>query len=182
MKIIKSLFIPIMFLLISGVTLAQKKPSRVQFHGSNTLFGQFSNMQGIGSEIPPSFFRNDLQMTLSVYDIPISASFFITSMERDYRQSINNFRIYFDIKQLLKNKGLGNTDDIIKSAALSSMNSLETVKNGLESSKELLNGDLLNSLSELELLQQGYKTAIKGLVDAKLGVGEEEVAEAQKKV
>ncbi len=169
--------------LISTEVIGQdKKPSHVQFHGSNTLFGQYSNMQGIGSEIPPSFFRNDLQMTLTVYDIPISASFFITSMERDYRQSINNFRIYFDVKQLLKNKGLGNPDDIIKSAALSSVKSLETITSGLESSKDLLDSDLLNCLTELEPLEQGYDSAVKGLVDAKLGVGEEDVAKAQVKV
>ena len=158
-----------------------KKPSHVQFHGSNTLFGQYSNMQAIGSEMPSSFFRNDLQMTLTVYDIPISASFFITSMERDYRQSINNFRIYFDVKQLLKNKGLGNTDNIIKSAALSRVKNLEKSVSSLESYKDVLTGDLGASLRELELGTQGYETAVKGLVDAKLGIGGEEVDTAQAK-
>lgn len=94
-------FIP---LLYPKVILGQvKKPSTVQFHGSNTLFGQYSNMQGIGQEIPPAFFRNDMQMTLSVYGIPVSASFFITSMQRDYRQSINNFKINFDPQAMAKN-------------------------------------------------------------------------------
>jgi len=78
--------------------------STVQFHGSNTLFGQYATRQGVNSEIPPSFFRNDLQMTLSIYDIPVSASFFITSEQRDYRQSINNFRIYFDFQAMAINK------------------------------------------------------------------------------
>lgn len=94
-------FIP---LLYPKMVLGQgEKLSPVQFHGSNTLFGQYSNMQGIGQEIPSSFFRNDLQMTLSVYDIPVSASFFITSEQRDYRQSINNFKINFDPQAMARN-------------------------------------------------------------------------------
>jgi len=85
-------------LFISPVMVkGQQDSSHVQFHGSNTFNGQYSNMQGVGSEIPPSFFRNDLKMTLMVYDVPISATFFITSLQNDYRQSINNFRNYLNV-------------------------------------------------------------------------------------
>ncbi|MCX6244854.1 MAG: hypothetical protein NTU98_09130 [Bacteroidetes bacterium] len=84
--------------------LAQHDSPHVQFHGSNTLFGQYSNMQGVGQEMPPSFYRNELRMTLTVYDVPVSATFFITSLQSDYRQSINNFRIYLDVAALMKTK------------------------------------------------------------------------------
>lgn len=167
-------------LLNPKMVLGQEdKPSPVQFHGSNILTGQYSNMQGIGQEIPPSFFRNDLKMTLSVYDIPVSASFFITSEQRDYRQSINNFRIYFDARELLKNKGLASTEDIITSAALFNLKNLEKAKDGLEKSNELLNVDVLNNLSNLEILQQGYEKAKKELENAKLNKGTEEVEQAK---
>jgi hypothetical protein len=92
--------------MLSAVMQGQEKQSPVQFHGSNTFIGQYSNMQGIGQEIPPSFYHNDLQMTLTAYDIPVSASFFLTSLQSDQRQSIDNFRIYFDHRQMLQNKEL----------------------------------------------------------------------------
>ena len=169
--------------LLPDIALSQgNKPSPVQFHGSNSLVGQYSNMQGIGQEIPPSFFRNDMQMTLSVYGIPVSASFFITSEERDYRQSINNFRIHFDARALLKSKGLGNAEDIITSAARYKLKNLEKVKDGLEKSNELLNADVHNNLNELEVLQQGYDKAEKELEDSKLNKSKEEVDQAKAKL
>ena len=90
--------------LFPCIIQAQNETSPIQFHGSNKLFGQYANRQGTNSQIPASFWRNDLNMTLTVYGIPISSSFFITSEQSDLRQSINNFRIYFDLKALVKNK------------------------------------------------------------------------------
>jgi hypothetical protein len=91
-------------ILYPGILLAQDETSPIQFHGSNRAFGQYSNRQGTNSQIPASFWRNDLNMTLTVYGIPISSSFFITSEQSDLRQSINNFRIYFDLAAMTKNK------------------------------------------------------------------------------
>jgi hypothetical protein len=92
-------------LLYIQVALGQvDNASPVQFHGSNTLFGQYATRQGDNSEIPPSLFWNELKMTLSIYDIPVSSTFFITSEQRDFRQSINSFRIYFDAKAMAVNK------------------------------------------------------------------------------
>ena len=90
--------------LFPCMLLAQNETSPIQFHGSNRAFGQYANRQGTNSQIPASLWRNDLNMTLTVYGIPISSSFFITSEQSDFRQSINNFRIYFDLKALAKNK------------------------------------------------------------------------------
>lgn len=104
MKYFIALTIIIMPLLLSKVVLAQENISPLQFHGSNRSFGQYSNRQGTNSQIPPSLWRNDLNMTLTIYDIPISSSFFITSEQSDSRQSINNFRIYINLKQLAINK------------------------------------------------------------------------------
>ncbi len=103
MKYFVSHIIIILFLL-PNVVYGQTNSSPVQFHGSNRAFGQYANRQGTNSQIPASFWRNDLNMTLTVYGIPISSRFFITSEQSDYRQSINNFRIYFDLKALAINK------------------------------------------------------------------------------
>ena len=94
----------IVCLLFPLSLLAQDSITSIKFSGSNRIYGQYANRQGTNSQIPASFWRNDLNMTLTVYGIPISSSFFITSEQSDYRQSINNFRIYFDLKAMAKNK------------------------------------------------------------------------------
>ncbi len=47
---------------------------------------------------------------------------------------MNNFRIYFDAKELYKNKGLGNGKDMITSVAQYNLDNLEKAKDGLEKS------------------------------------------------
>jgi len=79
---------------------AQNTPSAIQFHGTNKLFGQYSNSHGFGSEIPASYLRDDLQMTFTIYDLPFSARTFYTTEQKDYRQAINNFRFYLDVLPL----------------------------------------------------------------------------------
>jgi hypothetical protein len=115
----------------TNLAVGQSQSSPIQFHGSNTLVGQYSNMPGVGSEIPASFYRNDLKLTLTIYDVPISASFFLTSMQRDYRQSINNFRIYLDVAALMKTKKLADAKGLAMSKMarfLSNFNALEIGK------------------------------------------------------
>lgn len=91
-------------LLIPCNVLAQEEPSPVQFNGSNVLEGQYANRKGYNSEMPKDFLRNDLQMTLSVFDTPIATSFFITTGQADHHQKINNLRFYIDLPTLKKNR------------------------------------------------------------------------------
>ena len=83
---------------------AQDNPSAVQFHGSNVLIGQYANRQGTNSMLPKAFLRNDLQMTLTVYDIPIASRFFISTEQNGYSQSIDNLSFYIDLNALKRNK------------------------------------------------------------------------------
>ncbi|MDP1623162.1 MAG: hypothetical protein Q8M08_12580 [Bacteroidales bacterium] len=140
----------------------QVDSSHIHFHGTNTLLGQYSNMQGVGSEIPPSFYRNDLRMTLTVYDVPVSASFFLTSMQRDYRQSINNFRIYLDVAALAKTKKLADAKGLVTS----SVGKLESAKGELENYKNLLNTADLDNVKNLGVIQKEYDKAKGELMDA----------------
>jgi hypothetical protein len=91
-------------LLIPVFVRAQDKPSAVQFHGSNVLEGQYSTRKDTNSPMPKDFLRNDLQMTLSVHDIPIASSFFFTTEQRDNMQRINNLCFSIDLVTLKKNR------------------------------------------------------------------------------
>ncbi len=179
MKTIKILLILSLPLIVSVTLQGQESHSHVQFHGTNTFIGQYSNMQGFGQEIPPSFFHNDLQMTLTAYDIPVSASFFLTSQQSDQRQGIDNFRIYFDYRQMLRNKGLTLSDNIVTAAAMSGLNKLENTKTELEQSGDLLNGDIAGFLGEVDLQQKVYTMAQQELQEAQQR-GDVEVMEKAK--
>ena len=91
-------------ILFPGILQAQDEISPIQFHGSNRLYYQYSNREGTNQEVPAEFWREDFNTTLSIYGIPISASFFLTSEQSDKRQSINNFRIYFNPKEFARQK------------------------------------------------------------------------------
>jgi hypothetical protein len=167
----------IISLLILPVSVTgQTDSSHFQFHGSNTLVGQYSNMQSIGSEIPPSFYRNDLKMNLTVYDVPISASFFLTSLQKDYRQSINNFRIYLDVAALVKTKKLADA----KSLASSSVSKLESAQGELEKYKTQLNTSVLDNVKDLEIVRKECDKAKEELTDA-TSKGQQEVEKARAK-
>ncbi len=94
----------LIYSLIPTQAIAQDNQSVVQFHGNNVLFGQYSNRQGTNSQVPKEFLRNDLQMTLTVHDIPIASRFFITTEQSDYKQSIDNLSFYIDLNALKRNR------------------------------------------------------------------------------
>jgi hypothetical protein len=91
-------------LLIPAKVLGQADSSAIQFHGSNALTGQYSNRQDTNSPAPKDFLRDDFQMTLTVHDVPLATSFFVTTEQSDNMQRINNLRFYVDLITLKKNR------------------------------------------------------------------------------
>jgi hypothetical protein len=153
--------------LLPDIVLSQgKRSSPVQFHGTNRLYGEYASQIGVGQEGPPSFLRNDLQMTLTVFGIPISSSFFITTEQRDYRQSINNFRIYLDVQELLRSKAQAVTKVIMDSSGLKDLTKYESIVKDLENSKELLNSSVLDNLANLEKTQAEFDKTVEDLKTA----------------
>jgi len=172
--------IPILLLsMLSSTVQSQVKPPNIQFHGSNIFTGQYATGQGSWTEIPDSYFWNELKMTLTAYDIPVSASFFYTSMDDPSRQQINNFRVYFDHRKLMQNKGL--TGDIVSSAALTNLKNAEKVIANLENAEKLLNTNLLEKGNEIESLQKAQSAAEKELEDAIRDQNNDKIASARAK-
>jgi cell division protein FtsB len=148
--------------LLLKVTLGQNNPSPIQFHGTINAFGQYSNRQGSGSEIPASYFRDDMQATLTIYDIPISSSCFITTEQRGFRQAIDNFRIYLDVAAL-KRKGLEKGKAVVNNSALAK---LQKTKDDLAKSMGLLNSNLLDQDALAEQAQSEYQKAKTQFADS----------------
>jgi hypothetical protein len=156
--------------------IAQDDSIHVHFHGTNTLVGQYASMQGVGQEIPASWYRNDLKMTLTVYDVPVSATFFITSMQSDYRQSINNFRIYLDVAALMKNKNISAGKGLVTS----SVAKIESAKGELENSKNLLSSSILDEVKNQDILQKEMNKA-KEKLDSSTSNEHQEIERARAK-
>jgi len=96
--------ISIICLLIPLSILAQDSYSPIKFSGSNRIYGQYSSRQGSFSQVPASFLREELNLRLEIYGIPLSSSFFLSTEQRGIRQNINTFNFSINPKQLLMNK------------------------------------------------------------------------------
>lgn len=150
-----ALLLVVQLLAIPVVVTGQQESPRVQFHGSNTTVAHYSNMPGAGQGMPPSYYRNDLRMTLMVYDVPVSASFFITSLQTFGIQNLNNFRISLDVAALAKNKKLAE----IKALAEPGVDKLEKAKGELEKYKNQLTTMVQEKAKTLKTAEEEYNKA-----------------------
>ncbi len=89
------------FLFLS-ILQAQDDTSYIKFSGSSRLYTQYSNRQGTNQQVPTKFWRWDLNPTLTVYGIPISMNFFLSSEQSCLRQNINRFSLSLVTTKLLR--------------------------------------------------------------------------------
>lgn len=88
--------------------LKQKKPVSIfKLSGNGRIYGENSNMEGIGSDIPQRYMNFELTPTLSVYGIPFSLPILLSTQNRDSMQNINSAAFQFDpssLKDIVQNK------------------------------------------------------------------------------
>ena len=90
--------------LFPNILQAQDDSFPIKFSGSSRLYSQYSNRKGTNQQVPAKFWRWDLNPTLTVYGIPISMNFFLSSEQSGTRQNVNMFRLNLNPKQLLMRK------------------------------------------------------------------------------
>jgi len=73
-----------------------------QFRGSYSADYQYSNLQGIGSQIPRSYLNLKFNPTIIIYGIPLSTSFYYSTQQQKGKQNINSLAILLDPQQLKK--------------------------------------------------------------------------------
>ena len=101
-------------------------------------------------------------MTLTLYGIPISSSFFLTSEQQNFRQSIDNFRFYLDVAAL-KRTALEKATVVVKSMIPAK---LLKIKDDLTKSTDILNTSLLKNTSLRDQAQVEYDKAKKQFADS----------------
>ena len=88
--------------LFTSILHAQDDTSSIKFSGSSRLYTQYSSRQGINQQTPKNYWRWDLNPTLTVYGIPISMNFFLSSEQSGLRQNINRFSLSLVTTKLLR--------------------------------------------------------------------------------
>lgn len=112
----------------------QAGPAPVTITGSYRLIGQASNRQGSFSDKPPDLWRAEVNPTLSIYGIPITANLLVSSEQQGFQQNINAFSIALDpdaIKRIVTQRAYRALDDFSRSEDAVLLNDFANVKDSL---------------------------------------------------
>lgn len=159
---------------------AQNSAAPVWLAGNYRILGQASTRQGSFQEKPPDLWRAELNPTLAIYGIPITANLLVSSEQRDIRQNINAFSLTLDpdaIKRIVAQRAANALEQYARSEAGELLDNYAAVKDSLamynperlkeleqykkiQEMRELANGDISNYtgiLSEMGLMNDVEK-------------------------
>ncbi len=99
----------------SNTLQLKKSESLFRFNGNAKIFGESSNMQGIGSELPQRYMNFELTPSLYIKNIPFSIPILFSTLNRDSLQNINSFAFTFDpatLKDIIRKKVEGEIEKV----------------------------------------------------------------------
>jgi len=76
----------------------------VEFSGSASLYGEYDDIEGDTTLESTSQVRFNVSPTISFYEMPISFNFQLSSLESQYRQALNKYRISIQPEKMLRDK------------------------------------------------------------------------------
>jgi hypothetical protein len=124
------------------------EPEAFEFFTSYSADYQYSNLQGIGSEIPRNYLNLRVDPSMVIYGVPLTFSLFYSSQQQDKFQNINSLAVILDPGYLRK-VGEEKAVDRIKELE----NEVEKMQSELENQKDKLTAE------EIEKLNDEIKTA-----------------------
>lgn len=144
--------------------------SPVWLTGNYRILGQASSRQGTFQEQPPDIWRAELNPTLSLYGLPVTANLLVSSEQRDIRQNINAFSVTLDpdaIKRIVAQRATTMFEAYARSEAGELLDRYDSIKDSLstydpeklkeleqyrkiQEMRELANGDITNYSSVLQ--------------------------------
>lgn len=136
-----------------------------EFLGSYSTEYQYSNMQGIGSEIPKNYLNLRFDPTLVVYGIPFSFSLFYSTQQQGALQNINSLALLLDLNYLKK---VGEEEAREKITELE--NDLKSKKTDMEKQRknlspeeiEKFDNEIKNTIDEIESLKNNPERHLPG--------------------
>lgn len=114
-----------------------------KFFASYSADYQYSNLQGIGSEIPRNFLNLRVDPTMVIYGVPLTFNLFYSTQQADRLQNINSLAILLD-PIYLKKAGQKQAETIIKEEE----NEIEQKKKELENKKDGLTPEEIEKMKD----------------------------------
>lgn len=141
------------------------EPEPFKFFTSYSADYQYSNLQGIGSEIPRNFLNLRVDPTMVLYGVPLTFSLFYSTQQADKFQNINSLAIFLDPNYLRK-VAQERAETKIKEME----NEIERKKTELENQKdnltpeeiEKLNDEINEASDEVESLRKNPEKHLPG--------------------
>lgn len=113
---------------------ADKGEAPVIFTGGYRILGQASNRQGSFQEKPPDLWRMELNPTLTIYGVPITANILMSSEQSGIRQDINAFSLMLDpdaIKRIVTQRAYRMLEDFARSESGELLENYDAVRDSL---------------------------------------------------
>ena len=120
-----------------------EEPKAFEFFTSYSADYQYSNLQGIGSEIPRSYINLRIDPTMVIYSVPLTFSLYYSSQQQDKLQNINSLAMFLDPGYLRK-IGEEKAETRIKELE----NEIERKKAELESQRDKLTPEEIEKLND----------------------------------
>ena len=149
------------------------KKKLVTIHGTSEVLFNYATTQTNYTTLPPTYLNWTLSPQITVWDIPVSARLFLTTMQLPGQQSMNNFSVNFDANQyrnILKNKLL---TLMKKNKTLSKLSNLDVdgFANEYNNIKGMLSNPAvineLKQITELDSLKNIVSHVKEGVADVK---------------
>ncbi|MCB0647480.1 MAG: hypothetical protein KDC49_12515 [Saprospiraceae bacterium] len=104
---------------------------KFDYSGSASFYGQVSNMQGFGSEVPRNYLRAEIHPEVSLSGIPLGADVLLSTEQNAFKQSMNQVALRFDAQQFkneMQKRLQSKIKDIEAIGSLEEFNQLNALK------------------------------------------------------
>ena len=121
--------------------------------GGYRLLGQLSSRQGTFQEKPPDLWRAEVNPTMIIYGIPLTANILVSSEQQGLRQNINAFSLTLDpdaIKRIVMQRAANTLEGYAKSEVGWMLDDYDNVKDSLAQ----YDPDKLKQLDEMRKLEE----------------------------
>lgn len=102
-----------------------------QYSGRATIIGQWSDSQGLGSEVPRNYVRAELHPDFALYGIPVGLDALWSTEQSATRQSINQVALRFDVQQFrrqMQSRMQSKLKEIEAIGSIAQVNDLQALK------------------------------------------------------
>jgi hypothetical protein len=168
---------------------AENGAAPVWLTGNYRLLGQTSSRQGSFQEKPPDLWRAEVNPTLAIYGVPITANLLVSSEQRDVRQNINAFSVTLDpdaIKRIVSQRAANALEGYARSESGELLDQYSQIKDSLakydpeklkeldaykkiQEMREVANGDITNYTDVLQ--QMGLMSDVENVMQQLPTVG-----------